>query len=399
MAEINDFVALDLGASTTRTTSANGKIYEIPNDMVFVQESTVVDLTPYENGDDKHDKFISSMDITIRKISGGACEHFPCRVLVGEIAERYSPVYERPSVLKNKSQQRINYVSAIVAAAHQKIVAGNSDRVDLYIALPPVEIGYSKYKVADKLTGKFEVVLNKCGKQTVILDIASVTCVEESFMALVSFFFDMNGRKTPMADKYGDGYILSLDIGASTTDVCIVKNMRYVEKSGQTIKTGVNVIQANISNVVRGEYGYDPTQEVLETITETGRMMVGNTYVDMSQHLHTAKMEFAKTVIEQLQSYFRLTNIPLQTVRAIVVSGGGSIESGYKNEEGSFVSTCKSVSHYVSSDLKDTVPGIDIVCVEVEPRWANIKGVFIRASMINAKKRKEAMQAAGVMNV
>ena len=25
----------------------------------------------------------------------------------------------------------------------------------MYIALPPVEIGYSKYKVADKLTGKF----------------------------------------------------------------------------------------------------------------------------------------------------------------------------------------------------------------------------------------------------
>ena len=379
MAENSKFVCVDLGASGTRTVSKNGIIYEIPNNAVFVDTIDKVDVAIQRNELDAHEDLVGALDVTITKISGGMNPHFPCRVLLGDLADRYSPTCTRPSVLKNKADQQLTFVDAVVAAAHQVLVAGVNPNVNLYVALPPMEVNYNKEVVSNQLAGEYSVKFSRIEKE-VRISIQSVTCVEEAFMALVTFFFNMDGTPTANATEYGTGYTLSLDIGDSTTDLAAAKNMRYVEKSGQTFKTGCNVIKAYMSNVIRGKYGYDPTPEELDTVLRTGRLPMGRKYVELGDHLRRAKQEFARSIVEQLQSYFKLVNIPLAAIGAIVVSGGGSMQSEF-TENGQTVVTCPPVSEFITTELSRIVDGIDVVAITEEPRKANIKGMFVRAAM------------------
>ena len=388
----NDFVSIDLGASETRVVSNDAVIYELPNNAVFIDRGERVDAA-VKRGDTPHDEIIGALDVTIDKESGTKCEHFPCRVLMGDLAERYSPTCTRPSVLKKKSEQQINYVSAIVAAAHQVLLGAVEESFEVFLCLPPMEVAYDKDMVAALLCGTYKVKFNKLEKE-VSFEIKMLTCVEEAFMALTTFFFDKKGKAIEKSKPFAKGYVLSLDIGASTTDVAAAKDGRYVEKSGQTFKTGCNVIQAFVGNYIRGKYGYDPTNEELDSVLRTGRVTRGNRFDDISDALRRGKAEFARSIIEQLQNYFRLVNIPLQTIRAIVVSGGGSLASSYVDEDGTNITTTGPVSEFITKELNNVVDGIEVLTLDTDPREANILGAYIRAQLEFMLRELKAKKAA-----
>lgn len=391
------FVCVDLGASGTRVTSNSGIVYDIPNNVIFVDAGERIELALKRDEADLHNDIVNALDVTITKKAGGACEHFPCRVLMGDLADRYPSTPTRPSLLKGKADQRINYVSAIVAAAHQRLVELKDDNINrMYVALPPTQLIYSKDNMTSQLVGTYHVKFNKLDKE-VSVSIGDAMCLEEAYMALVTFFFNKNGTPRKNAETYAKLKVMSLDIGASTTDIAVASDRRYVEKSGQTFQTGCNVIQANIANAIRGRFGYDPTPEELDMVLCTGRAQRGSKYVEMGDVVRHAKVEFSKSIIEQIQSYFRTINMPLQTIAAIAVSGGGSLESGYKDANGKYVKTCSAVSEFITTELNQIVEEVDVVNVNqdsdgtidesINPREANITGMYIRA-MIDVLKAR-----------
>lgn len=375
-----EFVALDLGASSTRYVSNNGKVGILPNNMVFLPMEARVDLEPY------NDEIEGALDVTIE--CDKESEHFPVRVLIGSMAERYSPTNVRPSVLMNKYMQQINYVSAVVASAVSKIKNNLGDNLLLYLALPPIEVSIGKDKVKESLIGRYKVTFNKLNK-TVEFNIVDVTCFEESFMAILSYFFDVNGKLREQAKKYSTGNILSLDIGASTTDLVVVSDMKYIERSGQTYKTGGNVAREFLRDDLRALYGYDVPEELADMAMAEGRIQMGNRYEDISKYVEAAKQKFAAQVVEQMQSYFRKVNIPIQSIRAIIVSGGGSMRSEYVDESGNVVITSEPMSYYITKELNKVCPGVEVES-HIDARLANIYGLFIRAN-IDLRKRM-AMQ-------
>lgn len=375
-----EFVALDLGASSTRYVSNNGKVGILPNNMVFLPMEARVDLEPY------NDEIEGALDVTIE--CDKESEHFPVRVLIGSMAERYSPTNVRPSVLMNKYMQQINYVSAVVASAVSKIKNNLGDNLLLYMALPPIEVSIGKDKVKESLIGRYKVTFNKLNK-TVEFNIVDVTCFEESFMAILSYFFDVNGKLREKAKKYSTGNILSLDIGASTTDLVVVSDMKYIERSGQTYKTGGNVAREFLRDDLRALYGYDVPEELADMAMAEGRIQMGNRYEDISKYVEAAKQKFAAQVVEQMQSYFRKVNIPIQSIRAIIVSGGGSMRSEYVDESDNVVITSEPMSYYITKELNKVCPGVEVES-HIDARLANIYGLFIRAN-IDLRKRM-AMQ-------
>lgn len=390
----DNFVAMDIGASSTRVVSDFAIIKTIPNNMVYVDNTKKIELEPHIKGKDLMDDVLASLDVTICKTSGTPCNHFPVRVLVGELAERYSETNVRPSVMQNKTTQRINYISAILGIAIEKLVRKLSDNIYAYVALPPLEVKNKRDEMRNQLVGSYEVTFNKIndGKK-ITFNIVDVESNEESYMALMSFYFDMSGKLREEAKKYTTGNILSLDIGASTTDLAVVKNMVYQEKSGQTYKTGGNVVRGYVANHIRDGFEYDPTQEVTEEAIATGRLQAGGTYVVISDKVDDAKRRFAESIVAQIQEYFRMVNIPLQTVRAIVVSGGGSLSSKYEDENGQEVVTTGPISDYVTEKLQDICPGIEVVSYGDDSRLANIKGLFVRAYVAKIKRQKAAAEA------
>ena len=378
-----NFTAVDLGASSTRYTSDCGKISIIPNNMVFLDPDKKVDIEPYD------DSIESALEVKI--VKDGESEFFPVKALVGQMAERYSSNNERPSVLANKHVQRINYVSGILTVALSKLAYNLDDQIKLYVALPPIEVKNAKEIVRENFMGDYTVTLPKYkGGTTVKFSIVDVACHEESFMSLLSYFFTVEGLPNADNKKYLTGNILSLDIGASTTDLAIVKNCGYLDKSGQTYKTGGNIARDYLIDAVRAEYGFDlPLNEADLTMAE-GRIQLGNSYEDVSSIVDAAKKEFANSVVNAMQGYFRQVDIPIQTIRAIIVSGGGSMQSEYVNEQGETVKTSEPMSYYITQALTKICSGVEVEPYGESPRLANIKGLFIRAKVDAANQAKRA---------
>ena len=234
------------------------------------------------------------------------------------------PTNQRHSVMANKHVQQINYISAITAVAVNKIRFGLGENISMYLAMPPIEVKNAKDELKNNFLGKYKVTFSKLDK-VIEFTIDDVVCYEESFMALLSYFFELNGSLKDESANFRSGNILSMDIGASTTDLAVVSDMRYIEKSGQTYKTGGNVARDFLMDDLRAEYGFDVPVEIADTAMAEGRIQMGNTFVDIAPMVRTAKERFAEQIVEQIQGYFRKVGIPIQSIRAIVVSGGGSM--------------------------------------------------------------------------
>lgn len=376
------FVGLDIGASGTRYVSESGKIMIMPNNMVYVDLEANVDMEPF------NEEVESALDITIE--ANHETNFLPKRVLVGSMANRHSSTNIRPSVIANKHTQEINYISMVSAAAVSALKQNiDNPNITLYVALPPVEAKVAKEHLKEQMVGEFNVTFNKLGR-TINLHITDVVCFEESFLAMLSYFFNMNGSMKDSSKKYASGNILSLDIGASTTDLVVTTDMRYIEKSGQTYKTGGNVARDILIDSIRGVYGFDLPSELADVAMAEGRMQMGNKYVDISKMVINAKKQFAASVVEQIQTYFRKINIPIQSIRAIIVSGGGSMKSEYIDPEGNTVVTSEAMSYYITESLNKICEGIEVESHSDNPRLANISGLFIRAQVDRMKKAAKA---------
>lgn len=376
-----DFVCVDLGASCTRVGSNDKVVYDIPNNFDFIDVNTKVNVAARRDND-AHVDVVNNLDVTIYKLDGEKTSFFPCRALMGDVANRHAPVCIKPSGQLSKVDQQVNYVSAVVAIAHQILVKGISTEPKVYVDLPPMEVAYNSEKFITNLSGTYKVIFNMLDKE-LTFTVPEVTTKEEAFMAMLRFFFNLDGKMTDNGLKYREGYTMMLDIGASTTDIVIAEDGRYVEKSGQTFKTGCNVILANIANAIRARYSYDPTPEELEEILATGRVQRGNTFVEIGDVIRNAKAEFAKSINVMLTEYFRMVNIPMSKIRAIVVASGGSMESSFVKENGEKVVTCEPVSIFITQEINRVVQGIDVVSVEENPRHSNIEGTIIFATLMN----------------
>ena len=383
-----NFVAVDLGASDSRYTTENGQIMVMPNNMVFLPQGETSLLTP-----DAPD-IESCLEVQIRKEDGMECNHFPVNVLIGIMAERYGKLNERPSAQTSKSDQQINYVSTLVACALSRLKFGVDEEIDLYLDVPPLQIHSARAKgFGALLPGKYVVYFPKyMGGAEVKVNIKSVHLFEESLMALTSFFFNMNGTLRDEHKKYFTGITLSLDIGASTSDLAVTKAGRYMDKSGNTYMIGGNVARDALADSIRANYVIDlPIEDLNKTMIE-GRLQSGNNYDDVSALVSEAKMDLARQLVSHVQTYFQRIEIPLRTVNTIVVSGGGSMQSQYVNDEGEVIKTSEPMSYFVTQELTKISNGTAVVEYGEDARFANIKGLFIRAKIdqVAAAKAKTA---------
>lgn len=372
------FLAVDIGASGTRFASDDQVIRQIPNNMVFLEQDERVLLK-------KNDDSLESNGLVNIKKNGDS-EYFPCRALIGELANRQSPSNIRPSGLKNKTEQKVNYISILTAAAVSSMAQNEDNQsIKVYLALPPAEARVAWESVRDKLVGTYTVEFERLGK-SVTITISDVVTYEESFLAMLAFFFNIDCTPKPAAMEFRTGNLLSLDIGASTTDLVVVENLKYLEKSGQTYKTGGNIAVDILTDLIREEYGYDIPFELASKAMAEGRMVLGNKFEDISNLVRKAKKTYAGEVVANIQSYFRKINIPIQTIRAIMVSGGGSMQSQYINENSEEVVTVPPMSEFITEQLRDICDSVSVRAYDGNPRTANITGLLTRVNLEMKKK-------------
>ena len=86
-----------------------------------------------------------------------------------------------------------------------------------------------------------------------------------------------------------------------------------------------------------------------------------------------------------LPMYFKSIQMDMSTINAVVVSGGGSMQSQYANVDGELIKTSEPMSYYVTQELLNYSAGTEVVAYGDEARLANVKGLFIRAKVDEMK--------------
>lgn len=368
-----EFAAVDIGASGTRVMSSSGRTALIPNNAVMLSENDDVKMSPYD------DTLEQALYIKIRKLS--ASKVFPKCALLGVMAERKSISNIRPSVQQQKYLQDLNYISAITAAAVSRIELVAEETMKLYIAVPPAEVHKAQEAFKEELMGQFEVEFPKYnGGTTVKLNITDVECAEECVMSMVSFMFTQAGTVSDAAKQYMTGNVLGINIGASTADLCVVKNGRYIEKSGRTIPVGGNIARDYLIERINDEYGFELPFTEAETAMAEARMSLGNSKVDIPNIVSEAKSQLAEEITNRMDPYFKSIGVPIQTLKGVVVSGGGSLRSSYK--EGP-VTKCTSepISSFITEKLKKWCKEVSVVEYGDDARMADVRGLYIKAKM------------------
>lgn len=377
-----DYVAVDLGASSTRYTTVGNKINFIPNNVFFV-ENMGEQLDNSRNGD-QHE---NNLDVSIWKENDSEKKFFPMRALVGSMASRFGAYNVRPEQQRNKYEQRINYLSTVLAIALSKLKNPElSDKINLFSALPPSEVEHHKDEFKHNLVGSYVVKFNKIGPTdgtTIQFTINDVFCFEESRMATVQFLMDE--AHPNRLDEYGSSMLMSIDIGASTTDLAIFENGSYIERTGRTYRIGGNTVRDLIIKAINAEYGQELSLSEADRCLAEGRMKYGNKYNDIGPIVESSKGRVAQQIISKLDNYFSGIEMSLMSINYIIVSGGGSMESSYFDESGKKIVTSQPMSEYITKALKGICDGVEVVFFGDEPRTANIRGLGMYAAVCDGE--------------
>lgn len=382
-------ICTDQGASSTRFSVNNSKVYKNPNNFIEVDIESDIRNTPYTQ------EFVDNMDLTISK--DGESDFFPVRILGGTLAERYSSSSAKPSMLSSKSRQPVNYYSVISSVVNSILLSEDAEDckspVDVicYMCLPPVEItgnNENEDYVKSQLAGKYTVRLNKMDRE-IEFNIKEVNVYAESVLAVVAFLFNQDATQRTEMAKYNKGYILGFDLGASTADLVLIKDRRFIEHSGYTCKLGGNIIDDLMRSEIRRKFGTEVSNDDIIEAVRTGRLAYGSSYKDVSAELQKCKKQYASMLFEKVETYFASNNIGLQSIKAVFMSGGGSMQSSYLDESGKEVVTSPSVGEYIDEMLKKVCDSVDMVLSpSVNPRECNIVGLIL--SMNAQRKRNKA---------
>lgn len=346
----NHFVAADIGTSETRISADGALTLRIPNNCVFLEGPTDAAFSAGKGT-------LGALEAVIEGLGDKTIT-----VLFGEMAARHSTTNLRPSPLEAKYKQEINLVSLIVGAALARLEKGNAP-AELYLALPPVEVGKARTALKDSLGGEYRVEFPKLGRAARV-KFTDIFCYEESRMAGVAFMSQLD-------EQYKEGTVLSVDIGAGTTDLALFVNGVFYERSAKTYKVGGNTAREFLIDDIASEYDCELPVSDAEKVIQTGQLKLGNTTTSVVENVNEAKRQFSNSLVESIQQYFRAVGVPIQTVNAFVVSGGGAMSSD--------VAGARSAVSYVVDALKQICPGVDTIEYQGDSRMANLEGLCITA--------------------
>ena len=132
--------------------------------------------------------------------------------------------------------------------------------------------------------------------------------------------------------------------------------------------------------------------DAMTAVTEGRVRMGGSQYKEIGSIVDAAKREVAHKIAEDMDRYFSDIDMSMRDIDAIVVSGGGSMESSYV-DNGEIRVTSSPMSKFLTEVLLEKYPAVDVVSHSDNPRMANAYGLFVRARLREVMEMKKAQMA------
>ena len=211
------------------------------------------------------------------------------------------------------------------------------------VLLPPsdLELGAEKMKELVKSVKKLTYLMPDFEKE---INIESVRVYPEGFCAFVGAVFENSRKIRKGFEEVLKSSTLVIDIGAGTTDLCIVKDTKLVDGSRYSEETGGNQVFQKINMELRKKFGKNFPEDSLRSSAVSGIIKVGAREIDISAELENARKEVATKLSSAIRNYIESSNYSIFDIENILICGGGADSCG---------SELKPLGEYLKEDLKD----------------------------------------------
>lgn len=256
----------------------------------------------------------------------------------GEMCEREKgTASERPSSSMKKYESAITLYTVRLA-----LLQGYKDIADMAkqdiesidvewsisVLLPPsdLELGSEKIKENIKSLTKIKFLIPEFEKD---ITISTVRVFPEGFCAFIGEVFENSRLIRKGFENVLKSSTLVIDIGAGTTDLCIIKESKLIDSSRYSEETGGNQVFQKVNMELRKKFGRNFPEESQRKAAVTGVIKVGARDIDIKEDVMNARKEVATILSSSIKNYIESSNYSIFDIENILICGGGADSCGY----------------------------------------------------------------------
>lgn len=260
---------------------------------------------------------------------------------------------------------------------------------DVYVLLPPGNIEEVVHTSAGDMSGAaflaskiksikhLEFMLPELSTE---VNVNSVTVFPEGHCAFMAVLFEHKGKMREGYKQLVTMPTIIFDIGAGTSDICVVENGKTLINTRYTVEIGGNNVHKKVANMLKADgiklYDSDIRKGVV-----TGYVMDGAKKVHIERKIAMAKQQVANQLVNEVQTFFEDKGYPPQRLANLLVCGGGA----ERGESASIKPISDYIDHYMKA-LSPNITNVEYPVVEeggeekqISPRLLNIYGAMILA--------------------
>lgn len=210
------------------------------------------------------------------------------------------------------------------------------------VLLPPsdLELGAEKIKQDIKNLTNINFLIPSISKN---IRVSNVKVFPEGFCAFIGEIFENRRKIRAGFEKIIMSSTLVIDIGAGTSDLCIIKDAKLVDGSRHSEETGGNQVFQKMNTELRRKFGKNFPEDSLREASVTGVIKVGAREIDISSDIGVARKDVATKLSSAIRNYIESSDFSIFDIENILICGGGAEECG-KN--------MKPLGKFLEEDLK-----------------------------------------------
>lgn len=233
------------------------------------------------------------------------------------------------------------------------------------VLLPPsdLELGAERMKQNILDISRIKFLIPNFEKK---VNIEAVRVFPEGFCAFIGEVFE-NRR------KIREGYMpvlnsstLVVDIGAGTTDLCIIKDAKLVDGSRHSEETGGNQVFQKMNMELRRKFGKNFPEDSLRDASVSGVIKVGAREIDISKDISVARKDVATKLSSAIRNYIESSDYSIYDIENILICGGGAEICG---------KDMRPLGDYLRDDLKVWMSYSNFLEIPTVNKVVNVNGV------------------------
>lgn len=359
---------VDLGNSETRVITICGRtksgkprkrVTTLPNKFGELADTRLLSVPDY-----------NALNSKVFEVDGGIlCSGDMCDREKGTAAQRPSS-----SIKKYESRLSMYTMNLALLQGYYDVADMTKQSVDsvdvawnIFVLLPPSDLDLGVTPLVEGIKGinKIKFLMPNFERN---IKINSVRVFPEGFCAFIGEIFENSKQIRSGYEEALNSSTLVVDIGAGTTDLCIIKDVKLVDNSRYSEETGGNQVFQKINMELRKKYGRNFPEDSLRKAAVTGVIKVGAREINIEKEIEVAKRDVATKLSSAIKNYLESSDFSIFDIQNILICGGGAEEC---------TGSMKALGDYLKDNLKVWMSYSNFLDIPLEERVVEVNGVEV----------------------